>query len=391
MIISSQVLLVIKTSLIVISLPIYEASRPRQRQEPCSPFPHATLENGKITSIGAQKYLFRCDPGYFLTSPQQVRCYKGNWTSLKKPHCSKIEGQCDDPPPIPGGKILGDMKFVGSVIHYMCDPGFILMGDGMRSCLQSGHWSGITPVCMDESEPVQQVAQRLKKGFVMEMGSHSTDISQDFQNGTDVIPSSSGYVDISKNSGNSLPKDQSESKDEYEFSPVDINFPPTNRRFMRKHKLRHKMKRKNIKFEPRLNAIAENTEGEKEAEAESSGEEFSGEIISLYEQENSQINISCYKAHSHKNSLTESFNSEVQERNNSSILTVIKEGFERPSRRKKSRGGAKSRKVFSRVEASGRTRSKMFVRKRKRGRMGNRSHVKARYLEARDIINSRSH
>ncbi|GFX84577.1 hypothetical protein TNCV_723851 [Trichonephila clavipes] len=175
MIISTQVLLIIQTSLIAILLPTYEATRPKQNHEPCSPFPYATLENGKITSIGTQKYMFKCDPGYFLSSPLQVRCWKGKWSSLQKPSCSKIEGQCDDPPPIPGGRILGDLKYIGSIINYICNPGFILMGDRMRTCLESGHWSGITPACMDESEPVQKVAERLKKDFVMEMASHSSD------------------------------------------------------------------------------------------------------------------------------------------------------------------------------------------------------------------------
>ncbi|XP_055939093.1 complement C2-like isoform X2 [Argiope bruennichi] len=176
MIIPAQVLLVIG-SVILISPSKLSAARARQKHAVCPPFPYITLDHGKITPIGTQKYLFKCDPGYFLASPPQVRCWKGKWSSTKEPKCFKAEGHCDDPDPLPGGEILGDERHEGSAIQYMCKPGFILMGVGTRTCLRSGHWSGITPICMDESEPLQNVAERFKEKFVTDVGSHSSDSS----------------------------------------------------------------------------------------------------------------------------------------------------------------------------------------------------------------------
>ncbi|PRD28701.1 UNVERIFIED_CONTAM: Sushi, von Willebrand factor type A, EGF and pentraxin domain-containing protein 1 [Trichonephila clavipes] len=392
MIISTQVLLIIQTSLIAILLPTYEATRPKQNHEPCSPFPYATLENGKITSIGTQKYMFKCDPGYFLSSPLQVRCWKGKWSSLQKPSCSKIEGQCDDPPPIPGGRILGDLKYIGSIINYICNPGFILMGDRMRTCLESGHWSGITPACMDESEPVQKVAERLKKDFVMEMGSHSSDISEDFLNGTNVtIPcdtngnsekpckSSSINVIISTNNNSSVPNNQTNSREKDAFSPVVIYFPPTDPRFDRKHKRRHKKKREKLAFTPSLDTVAENTEGEKAAENESSGEK-----ISIYEQENSHFNISCRKERRRKNPLRESVVSEDQQMKNSSTLAVSDEEIQRPSKRKRLRDRTNLRQNASKVMPSGRMRNRKRVRKCKRGQKVNRNNMKEQDIDTQD-------
>ncbi|CAL1296471.1 unnamed protein product [Larinioides sclopetarius] len=174
MIISAQVLLVIGL-VIVISPAILSAARVRQNHAACPPFPYITLDHGKITPIGTQKYLFTCDPGYFLASPPQVRCWKGKWSSTNEPKCLKAEGQCEDPDPLTGGEILGEERHEGAAIQYMCKPGFILMGDGTRTCLRGGYWSGITPTCMDESEPLKNVAERFKEKFVTDIGSHSTD------------------------------------------------------------------------------------------------------------------------------------------------------------------------------------------------------------------------
>ena len=35
----------------------------------------------------------------------------------------------------------------GSTAIYTCDTGFELVGTGFRTCLASGVWSGIDPVC----------------------------------------------------------------------------------------------------------------------------------------------------------------------------------------------------------------------------------------------------
>ena len=34
-----------------------------------------------------------------------------------------------------------------SVATYSCDSGYVLMGDDMRTCLDTGVWSGSAPTC----------------------------------------------------------------------------------------------------------------------------------------------------------------------------------------------------------------------------------------------------
>ncbi|XP_071036846.1 complement C2 isoform X2 [Parasteatoda tepidariorum] len=144
----------------------------------CSPFPHAILENGHVSVLGDQKFLFQCDSGFFLASPPLVRCWKGKWSSTKTPKCIKSEGMCEEPTAISNGEIHGSERSVGSTVQYMCQPGFLLLGEGSRECLPGGHWSGITPACMEESEPIQKVADRLKEHFVSNLSTSNESIPQ---------------------------------------------------------------------------------------------------------------------------------------------------------------------------------------------------------------------
>ncbi|KFM67245.1 Complement factor B, partial [Stegodyphus mimosarum] len=147
----------------------------KKKKASCPPFPHTTLENGQIIAVEKDKFQFRCNRGYFLSSPPVVRCWRGKWSSVAEPKCSRKEGQCDDPPPVHGSEVYGDEREVGATIQYVCLPGYILIGSGKRTCLESGYWDGITPTCMEESEPLQSLAERLKDKFITEVGVHSND------------------------------------------------------------------------------------------------------------------------------------------------------------------------------------------------------------------------
>ncbi|KAF8793353.1 CUB and sushi domain-containing protein 1 [Argiope bruennichi] len=303
MIIPAQVLLVIG-SVILISPSKLSAARARQKHAVCPPFPYITLDHGKITPIGTQKYLFKCDPGYFLASPPQVRCWKGKWSSTKEPKCFKAEGHCDDPDPLPGGEILGDERHEGSAIQYMCKPGFILMGVGTRTCLRSGHWSGITPICMDESEPLQNVAERFKEKFVTDVGSHSSDITWDSNEVTKApcssaieesgFPCQTSLIASSSTNYDDSSKDETETGNDYDLSPIIIDFPPNDPHFIRKHKRRYKNKRGKLTFKSSLGSITEDIEGE---EAE---EIFPSDVGSGDEKVRLIDNSPCYKTPSLK-------------------------------------------------------------------------------------------
>ncbi|GIY37009.1 uncharacterized protein CDAR_306281 [Caerostris darwini] len=290
----AQVLLLLGTltAITAITVPALPAGMRRRQNKVCPPFPYATLENGRITTIGMQKYLFACDPGYFLTTKNQVRCYKGKWTSTKQPTCNRSGGQCDDPHPISNGVILGSSRQVGATIQYLCNTGFILMGKGSRTCLESEHWSGITPACMDETEPVQKVAERLKDKFVTHMEAYSSDIIPDAYNGMATTPcTSESSCDTMKQNDERVSKNAIETEDDDDSSPIAVNFPPADPHFIAKHKRRHKNKRKKLLFQSKLSTIFEDIEEENEEEtlfiSDGSG--------SIDESEIPLVEIPCYK------------------------------------------------------------------------------------------------
>ena len=43
--------------------------------------------------------------------------------------------------------VSGKSYWVGSIVRYFCNPGYTLIGRGVRRCMSSGSWSGNTPQC----------------------------------------------------------------------------------------------------------------------------------------------------------------------------------------------------------------------------------------------------
>ena len=48
------------------------------------------------------------------------------------------------------GMVMWDTLAPGGVATYICDPGFILVGDSTRICGSDGTWSGMAPTCERE-------------------------------------------------------------------------------------------------------------------------------------------------------------------------------------------------------------------------------------------------
>lgn len=143
------------------------------KEKDCSPFPFVSLEHGRIVRTGYQRYFFGCKEGHFLASPSKIRCYRGNWTSTQEPKCLKKEGMCDDPPKVANAVVHGADRSIGDSVRYVCDPGFTMLGRGELTCTAGGHWRKRTPTCMDENEPLEKVAERLKNSFVNEIGTYT--------------------------------------------------------------------------------------------------------------------------------------------------------------------------------------------------------------------------
>ncbi|XP_054724613.1 complement factor B-like [Uloborus diversus] len=151
------------------------AEAKKAKDAECPPYPYISLEHGNITNIGRQKFTFQCDQGYFLASERIVRCWKGKWSDTKKPVCLPREDTCSEPPPVPHSEMHGNYRSVGSSVLYMCHTGYTLLGDSTRTCLDGRRWTGLTPICVEESEPLSSIADRMKNDFITEMGNYSSD------------------------------------------------------------------------------------------------------------------------------------------------------------------------------------------------------------------------
>uniref|UniRef100_G3P0Y0 Sushi domain-containing protein n=1 Tax=Gasterosteus aculeatus TaxID=69293 RepID=G3P0Y0_GASAC len=72
--------------------------------------------------------------------------------------CSKLE-------PPPHGRRLGRVFGVGHEVHFLCRPGFELIGSRTRVCLDSQRWSGQQPICRRECRGVRDGSNVLIAGF----------------------------------------------------------------------------------------------------------------------------------------------------------------------------------------------------------------------------------
>lgn len=92
------------------------------------------------------KATFLCPFGYRLVGPDAITCGpQGQWTGFV-PKCKAIS--C--PPPLPplNGKLLDNGHYlVGNTVQYLCDEGFVLIGEPIIRCTESGLWSHAPPFC----------------------------------------------------------------------------------------------------------------------------------------------------------------------------------------------------------------------------------------------------
>lgn len=54
---------------------------------------------------------------------------------------------CAEPDVPPGSYVVGYDFNVNSVIEYHCEAGHVLRGQATLTCLRTGEWSGVIPVC----------------------------------------------------------------------------------------------------------------------------------------------------------------------------------------------------------------------------------------------------
>ena len=109
------------------------------------------IQNGNIqgdTFEYNEELEIECDPGYKLVGPSRIRCLAtGNWSYKEEPHCEVVT--CPKLPPLSNGIILNneENQVFLSEVTYSCDPGYKLLGEKKRECLEDGGWSGQDSFC----------------------------------------------------------------------------------------------------------------------------------------------------------------------------------------------------------------------------------------------------
>ncbi|XP_069128762.1 sushi, von Willebrand factor type A, EGF and pentraxin domain-containing protein 1-like [Argopecten irradians] len=92
------------------------------------------------------KLTVKCMDGYSISGDSQLTCQgNGSWSAANNPECLIIS--CGNPGDFGNGQIEGSQFTFNSEIVYSCGFGYELIGLGRRSCQQNGTWSGSAPTC----------------------------------------------------------------------------------------------------------------------------------------------------------------------------------------------------------------------------------------------------
>ncbi|KAM4536515.1 sushi, von Willebrand factor type A, EGF and pentraxin domain-containing protein 1 [Odontesthes bonariensis] len=111
------------------------------------PSPEHGRANVTDSSLGST-VTYSCEEGYELQGEPVRRCVSGQlWTS-DAPVCQPVS--CGDPGAVANGTAHGGGFVYPEVLHFECDPGFVLQGGDTIACQADGRWNGPKPQC----EPV---------------------------------------------------------------------------------------------------------------------------------------------------------------------------------------------------------------------------------------------
>ncbi|XP_036397589.1 CUB and sushi domain-containing protein 1-like [Megalops cyprinoides] len=117
----------------------------------CTDPGHVENSIRQVLSAGPHRFSFqtsvsyRCNPGYYLLGSSTLSCQGDATWDRSRPKCLLV--LCDRPSVPPYGQISGDRRTVGSVIRFSCQGQRSLIGNSTRMCQLDGHWSGSMPHC----------------------------------------------------------------------------------------------------------------------------------------------------------------------------------------------------------------------------------------------------
>ncbi|XP_076318875.1 uncharacterized protein LOC143229897 [Tachypleus tridentatus] len=114
--------------------------------------PPATISNGGYELVnGTRNYLsgvqYFCNKGYVLVGPAFLVCDVDERWNGPPPRCEPVT--CSRPANIDHGiyRMTTRTTTFGTIVEYICNPGYSLIGQPQLKCDSSGHWDGEVPVC----------------------------------------------------------------------------------------------------------------------------------------------------------------------------------------------------------------------------------------------------
>ncbi|ESO92606.1 hypothetical protein LOTGIDRAFT_233055 [Lottia gigantea] len=102
---------------------------------------------GSYVTIDSRNARYHCDDGFNLVGQQERFCEENGTWSGTEPYCDII--QCPDLSSytIPHGSLVQNSIEFGSLVDFLCDDGYQLIGSTGSQCLASGAWSHEFPRC----------------------------------------------------------------------------------------------------------------------------------------------------------------------------------------------------------------------------------------------------
>lgn len=111
-----------------------------------------TPENIVYGTFGGNSYnagqsvVYKCQPGYILKGESVRTCLTNRTWSVDAPWCKPIE--CDKPSfVISNGRMVSNNFSYAAMINYVCDIGYHIDGSASRTCASDGQWDSPIPVC----------------------------------------------------------------------------------------------------------------------------------------------------------------------------------------------------------------------------------------------------
>ena len=90
---------------------------------------------------------FTCVHGYKLVGDPDINCLSSGSWSAWPPACVEID--CGEPHTVDNSRmfLVNESTLYGSMVEYLCVPGYTREGPFNRTCEITGYWSGQDPKC----------------------------------------------------------------------------------------------------------------------------------------------------------------------------------------------------------------------------------------------------